>query len=76
MELPSCMSSNTQKIIQDLDDITSQIVQHTLEQYLIYCIDMRFSRYNQVNQDRLIGGSIVSEALEVDWSKFEHKEWI
>jgi len=70
------MSSNTQKIIQDLDDITSQIVQHPLEQYLIYCIDMRFSRYNQVNQDRLIGGSIVSEALEVDWSKFEHKEWI
>jgi hypothetical protein len=75
MQLPSCLSGNTQVIIQDLDDITCQIAQHPLEQYLIYCIDMRFNRFNRVNRENLIGGSIISEALEVDESKFHYKEW-
>jgi hypothetical protein len=76
LDLPSYFSSSTQQIISQLEEAMSKVVRHPLEQYLVHTIDQRFSRRVRVNAEAITSGKASFEFLEVDESRFEHREWV
>lgn len=68
--LPTYFSASTQRIIQDLQDLSSKIPAHPLEPYLIHAIDARFSKKNKVSMEAVSAGKSPIEFLSIDESKF------